>query len=419
VLSRAPVSHAAGLPGAAGRGLSWPALKAPDPLTLDPDALVSEARAKAALDDFGSDESFREGLVVLCDSLEREARLHDMGRATQHARIVDSLVTRLSVQDFLTRHPEILEEQLGAPVVIVGLMRTGTTRLHRLLGSGPAFRVAKWWETRYPAPFPGSDWRRDDPRPAAGREEVRMTLEAVPVLASVHPWDAEGADEEIMLLEHTFQSWIPESGAHVPSYGAWVEARDMRGPYRYLKTLLQFIQWQQQQAGRGGRGRWILKSPVHMAYVDTLLEVFPGARILQTHRDPVETIPSSASMYRALRALNSETVDAPATAARVRDLFHGALMNCMRSRDALPDDVFLDVDYRAVGRAPMDEARRVYDWLDMPFTEAAENAMARWLRENAREKRPPHEYTLEEFGFTESGLAEEFAEYRRRYILHD
>jgi hypothetical protein len=392
-----------------------------DPLSLDADALVDEARQKAGLESFGADESFREGLSVLTDSLEREADLNAVGRGTQHARIVDSLATRLTVESYFERHPEILEEDLGDPVVIVGLMRTGTTRLHRLLGAGEAFRVARWWEVRYPAPFPGSDWRTDDPRVAAAHEEVRMTLEAVPILETVHPWDAEGADEEVMLVEHTFQSWIPESAAHVPSYVKWLDAQDLTSSYRYLAKLLQFIQWQQKQSGRAGDEsgpkRWILKSPFHLAYVDALFEVFPGLRILQTHRDPLETIPSGASMYRALRALNCDEVDAHACGAQVRDRFRWALERCMRSRDARSQDGFLDVDFRAVGRNPIGEARRVYDWLGLAWTDDAEARMSQWMKDNAREKRAAHEYGLDEFGFSETSLAADFAEYRERYIL--
>lgn len=386
-----------------------------DPLSLDVDALAREAREKVGLRDFG-DESFREALAVLVASLESEAGLNEVGRGTQHARIVDSLATRLLTEDALRRHPEIHDEDLGEPVVIVGLARTGTTRLHRLLGSGPAFQVARWWEVRYPAPFPGSDWRRDDPRIAAAHAEVKATLEAVPVLATMHPWDAEGADEEIMLLEHTFTSWMPESGARVPSYVRWLDEQDLTDAYRYLARLLRFLQWQKQESGRGG-GRWILKSPFHLAYIDSLLEVFPGARVIQTHRDPLETIPSAASMYRSLQALNADEVDPVAVGEAVRDRYRGALERCMRSRERVPPDRFIDVDYRDVGRDVIGEARRIYGWLGLPLTAEAERAMRQWSQDNAREKRAPHEYTLEEFGFTREGLAAEFAEYRERYLL--
>jgi len=388
-----------------------------DPLSLDLDVLVAEARARTGLEGFG-DESFREPLARLLRSLEGEAALTDVGRGTQHARIVDSLATRLTTEDHLRRHPEILEEDLGDPVVIVGLMRSGTTRLHRLLGSGPAFQVAPWWQVRYPAPFAGSDWRASDPRIPAAHAEVKATLEAVPVLASVHPWDAEGADEEIMLLEHTFLSWMPESGANVPAYSSWLDTQDLAPAYRYLARLLRFIQWQKKECGAGG-GRWILKAPFHLAYVDALLEVFPGARLIQTHRDPVETMPSAASMYRALHELNSDRLDPRAVGAKVRDRFRWALGRCMQARDRLPADRFIDVDYRAVGRDALGEARRVYDWLGLALDEDAERAMRQWLRDNAREKRAPHEYGLAEFGFTREGLAADFADYRARYLVDE
>ena len=386
-----------------------------DPLSLDADALIEEARAKTALKHFG-DESFREPLAVLLASLESEANLNDVGRATQHARIVESLATRLMMEDYLRRYPEILDEDLGEVVVIVGLARTGTTRLHRLLGSGPAFQVAQWWEVRYPAPFPGSDWRHDDPRIAAAHAEVEATLEAVPELATVHPWDPEGADEEVMLLEHTFLSWVPESSAYVPSYQEWLDGQDLTAAYRYLARFLRFIQWQKQEAGRGG-GRWILKSPFHLAYIDPLFEVFPGARVIQTHRDPLETIPSAASMYRSLQALNTDRVDPERVGDAVCGRYRGALERCMQSRARHGQERFIDVDYRAVGRDAMGEARRIYAWLGLEFTREAEQAMLAWNRDNARERRAAHDYSLEEFGFTRDGLAADFAEYRAQHVF--
>ena len=386
-----------------------------NPLSLELDDLLAAAREKAGVAEF-EDESFLEALEVLLPSLRGEARLNDVGLGTQHARIVDSLATRLTTEEHVRRHPEILDEDLGDPVVIVGLMRTGTTRLHRLLGSAPGFEVAAWWEVRYPAPFAGSDWRRDDPRIAAAHEEVKLTLEAVPVLATVHPWDAEGADEEIMLLEPDFRSWMPESGAHVPTYSAWLDAQDLTPSYRYLARMLRFVQWQKKQAGRSRGGRWILKSPFHLAYLDAIFEVFPGARVIQTHRDPTTTIPSAASMYRALHVLNTDHVDPVRIGAHVRDRFVRALGRCMETRDRMPADRFIDVDYRAVGRDPIAEARRIHDWLGLELTREAERTMSRWMDDNAREKRAPHEYSLEEFGYTAEGLAEDFAAYRSRHV---
>lgn len=387
----------------------------PDPLCLDAEALIAEAREKAGRVEF-SDESFREPLGLLLDSLEREADLNEIGRGTQHARIVDSLTTRLVVDDYLQRHPEILEEDLGTPLVIMGLPRTGTTMLQRLIGAGPAFDVAFWWECRYPAPFAGSDWRNEDPRIPAAREEVRQILEAVPVLASVHPWDAEGADEEVILQEHTFLSAVPESSASVPGYAGWLEAQDHTPGYRYVAQLLQFLQWQKKQSGRGGEGRWVLKSPAHLAHVDALLRVFPGAQLIQTHRDPLETVPSAASMYRSLRELNTDHVDPVEVGRVVAHRYHWSLSRCMQARDRIGSAAFLDVDYRLVQKDPLAQVERIYAWLGMAFDAAAEAAMKTWLDQNSRDKRPPHRYTLAEFGYTEAGLAELFAGYRERHV---
>jgi hypothetical protein len=383
-------------------------------ISLDEESILAEARTKSGLEDLG-DEAFREPLRRLLRSLEDEAALSPTGRASQRARLVESVVTRLLTEDQIRRHPVILEEAIEAPLVIVGLARSGTTMLHRLLGSGGDFQVARWWEVRFPAPFPGSDWRRDDPRIAAAHEEVRITLEMVPVLASIHPWDPEGADEEIMLLEHTFLSWVPESAADVPAYRAWLDQQDLVPAYRYLKRLLRFLQWQKRESGRGG-GRWVLKAPFHLAYIDALFDVFPGARVIQTHRDPLQTIPSAASMYRSLWELNSETVDPLEVGRQVRQRFASALRRCMRSRERVAADRFLDVDYRAVQQDPLVQVQRIYAWLGRELSPAAEARMKSWLVDNARGKRAPHQYRLEEFGYTEEGLRQDFAEYRSRHI---
>ena len=116
--------------------------------------------------------------------------------------------------------------------MIVGLARTGTTMLHRLLSADPGLYSARWWEVRFPAPFPGWDWRAPDPRIAEARAQVQWILEHQPVLAAIHPWDAEGPDEEIMLIEHSFLSHVPESGANVPSYRAWLDRRTCARPTR-------------------------------------------------------------------------------------------------------------------------------------------------------------------------------------------
>jgi len=382
---------------------------------FDLESILDEARRRAGRSELG-DRFFLEPLRVLLSSLAADTGLNAAGRASQRARIVESLVTRLAAEAMRREHPEIDREVIDDPVVIVGLARSGTTRLHRLLDSSGDFRAARWWEVRYPAPFPGSDWRHDDPRVAAAHEEVRLTLEAVPALAAIHPWDPEGADEEIMLLEHSFMSHVPESGADVPAYRSWLDGRDLVPAYRDLASWLRLIQWQKKQAGRDPGGRWVLKAPFHLGYLDSLFEVFPGARVVQSHRDPLETIPSAASMYCALWALGRDHVDAHLVGRQVMERFAWALDRCLQTRERYPADRFLDVSYEDVQREPMAQVERIYAWLGLELTDGARTAMLRWLAENARDKRAPHHYSLAQFGYDEALLARTFAGYRRRHV---
>ena len=177
-------------------------------LDFDEVQVLAAAQSNTGLTDFGED-SFREPLSVLLRSLREEAPLNELGRITLRARIVESLETRLKTQNWITRHPEILDEVIDAPLVVVGLMRTGTTMLHRILASDPRHHAAMWWETRFPAPNRDMRWDEPDPRIPPAEAEVAAILAADPRQASIHPWDALAPDEEIMLLEQSFLSQAP------------------------------------------------------------------------------------------------------------------------------------------------------------------------------------------------------------------
>jgi hypothetical protein len=370
---------------------------------------------ETGLADFGG-EAFQAPLARLLDSLQREANLNAAGRAAQLARIVGSLKTRLVAEDSFRRNPEILAQDLAPPVFILGPTRSGTTRLHRLLSSDPQHHAVLWWENRAPAPYPGTDWRHDDPRIADAHEEVRATLEAVPQLAAVHPWDAEGPDEEIMLMEHAFLSQVPESGVNIPSYRSWLDSTNVREAYLYLSRMLLFLQWQKRERGEPGE-RWMLKTPMHLGYLDDVFAVFPNARIVQTHRDPLTTVPSAASMYSALWELNTDRVDKHEVGRQIQGRLAFGMRRCLASRDRLPPERFFDVWFEDVNHDAMSVIEGLYEWLERPVSPEARGAMETWLVDNARDKRPPHHYALDDFGYTKEALEADFSEYRRRFIL--
>jgi hypothetical protein len=352
---------------------------------------------------------------MLLKSLREEAPLNELGRSALHSRIVESLETRLKTRDLIDRHPEILEEQIDAPLVVVGLMRTGTTMLHRLLASDPRNHAAMWWETRFPAPPREIDWNQPDPRIAPAEAEVAAILAADPRQASIHPWDANAADEEILLLEHSFLSHVPEAFVNIPSYRSWIDDQDWTPAYEYLKTLLQSLQWQKRQRGVI-RERWVLKTPGHLGYLDILFKVFPAAQIIQTHRDPVETVPSAASMNHALWALYSDLPGANIAGAQWQERLAWATRRCMASREIAGEDRFADIWFQDAMRDPIGEIARVYEAFGIEMTTPARTAMEAWQAAHPRGQRPAHEYSLEDYGLTEHGIKAAFAGYRARFI---
>ncbi len=384
---------------------------APD-VSLTLDAVLGAAREIVPGQDFGDDDFLRP-LQVLLHSLDSEAALSPIGRLGQFTRIVDLLANRLQVEHWLQRYPEILEEAIAAPVVIVGLMRTGTTLLHRLMACDKRFYAPLWYETRFPAPQPGYDFSSADARIGLAQQEVRQMLAASPDLAAIHPLEACGADEEILLLEHSFYSTVPESFAHLPGYARWLEAHDNTPGYRYLRRLLQFLQWQKKRQGLRAE-RWLLKTPHHLHHLEILLGVFPGASVIQTHRDPLQTIPSLCSMNYALNAMGSDSVDPHALGRHWCDKFARSLQRAIAVR-AQHAGQFIDVQYTDTASAPLATVQRIYGQLGLALDDSTRAAMTQWLAANRREDRDPHHYTLEQFGFSRDGLERDFATYRAMF----
>ncbi|SFV17302.1 sulfotransferase family protein [Pseudoduganella namucuonensis] len=384
-------------------------------VALESQALLAEAsRRSAGLAEFG-DPSFRAGLEVLLRSVNEEAQLSDAGRALFAERIVESLCNRLTLEAYCARHPEILNEAIERPVVIVGLPRTGTTMLHRILARDPRFYTANYWEVRFPSPFPGAAPDAPDPRIAAAKTEVGMMIQAMPELLAMHPLDAELPDEEVILMEHSFLSAM-DAYANLPGYVAWLGRQDQTPAYAYLKRQLQFLQWQKRQRGEVAQ-RWILKSPHHVHAMPTLFKVFPDVQVIQTHRDPLQTIPSMGSFAYTIWRVYSDVAD-PAKAGRLwADKFAAGMRNSMAFRDGMPAARFLDVWYLDAVTKPIEVAESVYPFLGMELGSEVRQRMLDWMELSRRDQRAAHQYSIEKMGLTLAGLERDFAGYRARYIL--
>lgn len=381
---------------------------------LDPEQLLAEASAATEnLQDFG-DPSFREGLKVLCAALESEAKLSDTGRFLMRQKLVAQLSNRLRIEDYFRRHPEIAQEQVAAPVVIVGLPRTGTTKLHRLLSRDPRFYWMAFWESQFPVPFPNETLAEPSARIREGRALCEMMTTAMPKLVAIHPMDADEADEEVMLTEHSFLSAF-NAYANIPSYMRWLDAQDQTVVYQFLRLCLQFLQWQKRQRGVSAQ-RWVLKAPHHLLRMHLLLKVFPDARVILTHRDPTQSIPSIASFIHTLWAIYSNEADPAAAGAEWSALMQRALDHTMQVRQSAPAQ-FFDVQFRDTVKKPIEVVRDIYRWLELPLPADTEARMQAWLLQDEKSHQGGHDYTPEQFGLSEAQLQRDFAAYRQRHVL--
>jgi len=380
---------------------------------FDADALIAAARRRSGLDRF-DDEAFREPLQRLLDAIEREARLTPIGRLITRTRLIGVLENRLRAQALFERNPEILEERVAAPIFIVGLQRTGTTMLQRLLAADPGLRALASWEALNPAPLPRRPWHRRDPRIGRAVLAEKGLRYLAPDFFAIHPVEAEAPEEEVILLDYSFLSTVAEATLHVPSFAAWLETQDQTPAYRYLRTMLQLLQWQT----RGDR--WILKTPHHLEWIDTLLAVFPDARIIQTHRDPLKTLASFCSMIAHGRGVFSDQLDPHEVGAHWWRKTVRQVDRAMASRDARGGEAFLDVSYYDLMADPMAQVERIYDFIGRPLDADVRARMATSRRENPQNKHGQHRYQLEDFGLDRAAVEAGFAAYRERHgIRHE
>lgn len=378
------------------------------------DQLRAEAQQlTGGLEDFG-DPDYRSALSVLCESLNQEAKLSTAGSHLLREKLVHHLSTRLRMEHYFALHPEIADEVIDPPLVIVGLLRTGTTKLQRMLSCDSRFYWMAFWESQYPAPVPDETIDQPNARIAAAKEMVRTMTEAVPELAAMHPMDAMAADEEVMLMEHSMHSAFA-GYAHVPSYDAWMAQRDQTQAYRYLKRMLQFLQWQKHQRGLAAE-RWVLKAPNHLLHLETLLSVFPGTHVVHTHRDPLQSIPSVASLIHTLWSIYSDVAD-PKTVGRVwNERMMRALDNTQRVRSSHPHAQFMDVGFDAIVQKPLSVMQRIYEFIGWQLDDDTRNHVQRWLDEDSETNQPRHHYTATQFGLSEQQLLDDYRNYRKRHI---
>jgi len=373
---------------------------------LDAQSLLDAASKGSGLTDYGPDD-FREGLRRLATSLDDEAQLTTIGRIAARKRLIGLLEVRLRLIDHRKRNPAVAEQQITAPMFVLGLPRTGTTVLYGMLASNPALRSPSSWEVARPFPPPGP--MPDPQRVAAMDKDFAQFLKIAPGVDAIHPLGSYLPQECLALQAPQFLSYEYPTTFPVPGYWAWLRGQDMRPAYEFEKTFLQHL-----QSGHAGE-RWILKTPAHLMWLDALLEVFPDALLVHTHRNPATVLASVSSLMTAFRGAMSNGVDRHEVGREQLEAWTWGLQRTIEVRDGLPADRVVDVHFADTVDNPVDTVRRVYEHFGLPLTEQVEAGVRAYLADNPRDKHGTHTYTLDDFGLDKTEVDNAFAPYCARF----
>jgi Sulfotransferase family len=366
--------------------------------------LIETAKRRCDFDDFGEGEFF-EALSRLLQSCQDEARLNLMGKIALKVDTLETLCVRLQMQRDRQIYPDIPRQEIREPLFIVGLPRSGTSALHRLLSADPKHRSPLMWEVRTPSPPTAAGEKR---RIQRAQQSCNFFNWLLPAFRYVHAVGPEVPQECVSLMTPAFLSDQFDAMYYVPSYRAWFLRQDLRPAYEYHRRFLQHLQF------RRGARRWILKAPTHMRALPSLLSVYPDALFVQTHRTPVDAMASVSSLVVILRSAFSDIFDPVTVCREAIDYWSEATERFLRDRDRLAKNRFCDLEHEEIRRDPLGAVRRIYNYFGWSLSPEAERRV-RALVASQGQRRSNHRYDLAQFGSTPGKVLKAFAPYCRRF----
>ena len=368
------------------------------------DDIAAAAVRTTGLTDFG-DTAHEEGLRLLVEDLASpEAGLTPVGNYFHRAQVKSALVGRLMTEARFAEFPEHADVAVERPIFVVGLPRTGTTALHRLLCADPGHQGLELWLTEFPQPRPPRETWESDPIFTAMQDAFRQHHVTNPEFMGIHYMDAASPEECWRLLRQTGKSISFESLANVPRYSAWLAGQDWTDAYERHRRNLQLIGLRDQEK------RWVLKNPSHLVALDALMKVYPDALVVCTHRDPVTSIASACSLSAEATAGTSTTFVGETIGRTQLDMLSRSWRRFTESRTAYDAGQFVDIDYRELVADPVGATRAIYDAFGLEWTDEARTAVEEIDRESrSGVKRPSHSYSLADYGLTDDEVRAAFA----------
>ena len=372
------------------------------------EALMAAASDATELDDFG-DTDFYEPLDVLLGALDSEARLDQRTRAAAESTIVGLLVKRLRLVDDRARNPSIADEVITAPIVILGLPRTGSTLLHALMGQVDGLRTPLFWEMNLPSPPPEAATFTTDPRIA----QVQASVDLLPSeMLERHPIAASRPEQCNLLSDWSFLHQALLAYYEIPSYWYYLLNADYTPAFEAHRRMLQQLQWH-------NPGRWVLKYPKHLIALPTLLATYPDAGLVWTHRDPAVVLPSVASFTGYIRAQSDPDYDPVRFGLEWAALEELVLDRGLAARDEMPDAErqILDVHYGDLMADPVGTVGAICDYFGVEYAAPSRARVAGFVEAHPRNEHGVHRYEPEDFGFDVAGLHRRFGSYMRRFDI--
>jgi hypothetical protein len=369
------------------------------------DELVTRACERAGLEDFG-DDSWQEGLRRLIDTCESAPGVNPGGRDYVYSQFVDAMWNRLRVIDYRKEHPEIADESIDRPLVVLGLPRTGTSLASYLLDQDSGRRSLLTWEAENSVPPSTPDTLRSDPRCLKKKAELDVLAEGLKAanIPMVHWDDADGPTECLFVQNQDFKAYLWEAFMPTSDYAEWLLNTDMTSAYAYQRSVLQMLQSR-------APGTWSLKMPSHAVHIEALLATYPDVRIVWAHRDPFQATASFLRLNYLSRAVMGAELDVETVTSNVLRQLSAHVSRPLRTRGRIGDDRFFDLHYADLMRDPLAVMRALYDWAGDDLTADAERAMLAWLEQHPQDRHGVAPYSLDGSGVTRTDLEPLFDEY--------
>ncbi|MDG2332721.1 MAG: sulfotransferase [Myxococcota bacterium] len=379
---------------------------------LDVETLLASARRETRLEDLGGN-AFMPALKLLVDSIENQARLSPFGRYFARRQLVEVLMHRLRMTDYRHQHPEVGEQQIRRPLLVLGLPRTGTTLLYELLAQDPAHRAPRSWELDDPCPAPTRSLGADDPRVKRCEKRMAALRAMSPGFQAIHPIGAMLPQECLVATAYAVHSVRFELCFDVPAYQDWLTHQDMAYAYQVHFEILQHLQSQQPTE------RWVLKSPGHLGTFDSILQRYPDAMMVQTHRDPQKVIPSLASLYANMRSIATEDLRIHEIGEQVLRTWSSYLDRGIQKRSEQPDKAehIVDIQFDNLVANPIDTVKAIYRHFELPLGPETLRRMRHYLEANRRHRHGVHRYEAGTFGLEAGQIESAFKRYSDHFDI--